>query len=156
MFFVYQRRFEKRIDSILLLVLIFTNLYKIESIDVHSYSLSTSCLTLAMSPSRYKAKVSRHDKQPHKSGKGSNRVILQLPRYDCSPHQNISKTFDSHQYGLTMSIPGLGQDEPEEELVRAGVPTEQVVTHELRKETEWRFEVAIGRSIEVKVCFCLG
>lgn len=50
-----------------------------------------------------------------------------------------------------MSIPGLGQDEPEEELSRAGVPSEQTITHELRKETEWRFEVAIGRSIEVKV-----
>lgn len=53
-----------------------------------------------------------------------------------------------------MSIPGLGQDEPEEELSRVGgIPSEQIITHELRKETEWRFEVAIGRKIEVKVCF---
>lgn len=52
-----------------------------------------------------------------------------------------------------MSIPGLGQDEPEEEFSRVGVPTEQIITHDLRKETEWRFEVAVGKSIEVKVCF---
>lgn len=50
-----------------------------------------------------------------------------------------------------MSIPGLSQDEPDEELARAGASVGQVVTHELKKETEWRFEIDVAKSIEVKI-----
>lgn len=48
-----------------------------------------------------------------------------------------------------MSIPGLGQDEPEEDILhqQAG----QVKLIDLHKEQEWGFEVALGKSIEVKV-----
>ncbi|KAK5085395.1 Cleavage polyadenylation factor subunit clp1 [Lithohypha guttulata] len=48
-----------------------------------------------------------------------------------------------------MSIPGLDQDEPEEDIVRSQAG--QVKLFELKKEQEWRFEVALGRTIEVKI-----
>lgn len=50
-----------------------------------------------------------------------------------------------------MSIPGLGQDEPYEDTVQSQIGQLKVDTHEVQKEQEWRFEVAINRSIEVKV-----
>ena len=45
-----------------------------------------------------------------------------------------------------MSLPGLGLAEPEE------APAVEVTTeHTLLKESEWRFEVAFGKGITVKV-----
>lgn len=44
-----------------------------------------------------------------------------------------------------MSLPGLGLDEPEE------VHTAETTQHELAKEHEWRFEVAVGKYTQVKV-----
>lgn len=44
-----------------------------------------------------------------------------------------------------MNLPGLGLEEPEEEQK---VETTQ---HELAKDCEWRFEVAVGKYIQVKV-----
>lgn len=65
------------------------------------------------------------------------------------PNRTVSKKFISRHGLHTMSIPGLGQDEPEEDIVRSQV--NQVKVFELSKEQEWRFEVAIGKSIEVTV-----
>ena len=48
-----------------------------------------------------------------------------------------------------MSIPGLGQDEPEEDITQSQIG--QVKLIELKKEQEWRFEVALARAVEVKV-----
>lgn len=45
-----------------------------------------------------------------------------------------------------MSLPGLGLDEPEE------VQTIETSQHDLAKENEWRFEVAVGKYVQVKVC----
>lgn len=50
-----------------------------------------------------------------------------------------------------MSIPGLGQDEPQEDNLQSHIGQSKVDVHELYKEHEWRFEVAINKSIEVKV-----
>lgn len=44
-----------------------------------------------------------------------------------------------------MSLPGLGLEEPEE------VHTAETTHHDLGKETEWRFEVAVGKYVQVKV-----
>jgi hypothetical protein len=44
-----------------------------------------------------------------------------------------------------MSLPGLGLSEPEE------VAQSEVIQHNLDKESEWRFEVAAGKYIQVKV-----
>lgn len=44
-----------------------------------------------------------------------------------------------------MSLPGLGLEEPEE------VHTVETVQHDLAKESEWRFEVAVGKYVQVKV-----
>ncbi|EXJ78567.1 hypothetical protein A1O1_08968 [Capronia coronata CBS 617.96] len=44
-----------------------------------------------------------------------------------------------------MSLPGLGLDEPEE------VHVAETTQHELAKEHEWRFEVAVGKYIQVKL-----
>ncbi|KAK5081894.1 Cleavage polyadenylation factor subunit clp1 [Exophiala xenobiotica] len=46
-------------------------------------------------------------------------------------------------------IPGLGQDEPDQEPTQLQVGQTKIV--DLRKEQEWRFEVALARSIEVKI-----
>lgn len=45
-----------------------------------------------------------------------------------------------------MSLPGLQLDSPSEPVVAASV------LHDLGNNTEWRFEVAFGTNIEVKVC----
>ncbi|KAH8602071.1 Pre-mRNA cleavage complex II protein Clp1-domain-containing protein [Bisporella sp. PMI_857] len=49
-----------------------------------------------------------------------------------------------------MSIPGLGQAAP---AARLHAPIQSTVTvhHDLTANSEWRFEVAVGQSIEVKV-----
>ena len=47
---------------------------------------------------------------------------------------------------MSLSLPGLGLDEPEE------VQAVETVQHDLTKETEWRFEVAVGKYIHLKVC----
>ena len=44
-----------------------------------------------------------------------------------------------------MSLPGLGLEEPEE------FHTVETAQHGLEKETEWRFEVPVGKYIQVKV-----
>lgn len=44
-----------------------------------------------------------------------------------------------------MSLPGLQLDAPSE-------PTLVQTVHEIKEATEWRFEVAFGSRIEVKVC----
>jgi hypothetical protein len=44
-----------------------------------------------------------------------------------------------------MSLPGLGLDEPDD------VPEIETTQHDLPKESEWRFEVAVGKYIQVKV-----
>ena len=44
-----------------------------------------------------------------------------------------------------MSLPGLGLEEPEE------VHTVETTLHNLEKETEWRFEVPVGKYVQVKV-----
>ncbi|KAJ9643786.1 uncharacterized protein PV06_09036 [Exophiala oligosperma] len=44
-----------------------------------------------------------------------------------------------------MSLPGLGLSEPEE------VSTVETHQHDLTKECEWRFEVAVGKYVQVKV-----
>ncbi len=44
-----------------------------------------------------------------------------------------------------MSLPGLGLEEPEE------VQTVDTAQHDLGKETEWRFEIAVGKYVQVKV-----
>lgn len=49
-----------------------------------------------------------------------------------------------------MSLPGLQLDSPSEPTVAASV------FHEFGKNTEWRFEVAFGTNIEVKVCLPVG
>lgn len=49
-----------------------------------------------------------------------------------------------------MSIPGLGQEEPDEEISRE-LSGQTVKVAELLKEQEWRFEVAAGKIVEVKV-----
>lgn len=50
-----------------------------------------------------------------------------------------------------MSLPGLQLDSPSEPTVAASA------FHDLGSNTEWRFEVAFGTNIEVKVCsLCWG
>lgn len=44
-----------------------------------------------------------------------------------------------------MSLPGLGLEEPEE------VQKIETTQHELAKDREWRFEVAAGKYVQVKV-----
>ncbi|OQV06926.1 hypothetical protein CLAIMM_11431 [Cladophialophora immunda] len=44
-----------------------------------------------------------------------------------------------------MSLPGLGLEEPEE------VHTVEATQHDLAQETEWRFEVAVGKYVQVKL-----
>ncbi|RAL64005.1 hypothetical protein DID88_003193 [Monilinia fructigena] len=48
-----------------------------------------------------------------------------------------------------MSIPGLGHAVPAAAAVPTAIP--HTNTHELQANSEWRFEVAIGSSVEVKV-----
>lgn len=54
--------------------------------------------------------------------------------------------FNTAFYGNTskMSLPGLDLDAPDETVV---TPT----VHELKEQTEWRFEVAFGTKVEVRV-----
>lgn len=44
-----------------------------------------------------------------------------------------------------MSLPGLGLAEPDEPQ------SLETTEHELSKESEWRFEVAVGKHVTVKV-----
>ncbi|RMZ76342.1 hypothetical protein DV738_g4984, partial [Chaetothyriales sp. CBS 135597] len=46
-----------------------------------------------------------------------------------------------------MNLPGLGLEEPEE------VQSAQIVQHQLAKDSEWRFEVAVGKYVQVKVWY---
>ena len=47
-----------------------------------------------------------------------------------------------------MSLPGLGLTEQPAEVAAAEVPA---TVHELPESSEWRFEVAFGETVEVKV-----
>ena len=49
--------------------------------------------------------------------------------------------------GIHMSLPGLHISTPEPE-------TKSVAAHELKERTEWRFEVAFGTHVEIKVRSC--
>ena len=75
-------------------------------------------------------------------------------RSPLKPFRHVSKHFDNiprhGQKHANMSIPGLGQEEPEEEISHD--LTGQVKVVDLLKEQEWRFEVALGKIVEVKVC----
>jgi hypothetical protein len=44
-----------------------------------------------------------------------------------------------------MSLPGLGLEEPEK------VHIVETTQHDLQKEAEWRFEVPVGKYVQVKV-----
>lgn len=56
-----------------------------------------------------------------------------------------------------MSLPGLGLDESDDDVPGLGQGGGQsggrlvTTSHELSKETEWRFEIGIGKSAEIKV-----
>ncbi|KAL3427221.1 hypothetical protein PVAG01_00730 [Phlyctema vagabunda] len=47
-------------------------------------------------------------------------------------------------------IPGLGQAPPVATLSSAPITAATTAVHELLPNSEWRFEVAIGQSIELK------
>ena len=49
-----------------------------------------------------------------------------------------------HDCALTMSLPGLNISAPVQEV-------KAPVAYDLREGTEWRFEVAFGTKVEVKV-----
>lgn len=51
-----------------------------------------------------------------------------------------------------MSLPGLGLEEPNDASFGQGSQTQNF---NLKKESELRFEVATGRSVDVKVCLLL-
>lgn len=51
----------------------------------------------------------------------------------------------SHVQDGVMSLPGLGLEEPEE------IQKVETTQHELAKNSEWRFEVAAGKYVQVKV-----
>lgn len=46
---------------------------------------------------------------------------------------------------MSLSLPGLGLDEPEE------AQAVETVQHDLAKESEWRFEVPVGKYVHLKV-----
>ena len=56
----------------------------------------------------------------------------------------IKAAFPGHANSSTMSLPGLDLSAPVETVV---TPT----VHELKEQTEWRFEVAFGTKVEVRV-----
>ena len=81
--------------------------------------------------------------------------VWHAPSRTPSPH--VSRRLTArHVANMSIpGIPGLGQDEPDEDTSHGQVGQTKVV--DLKKEQEWRFEVALNRSIEVKVqctCFC--
>lgn len=53
-----------------------------------------------------------------------------------------------------MSLPGLGLDESDEEAPTGSVGTIRTDSHVIPKENEWRFEVALGKTIQFKVRRC--
>ena len=57
----------------------------------------------------------------------------------------IKAAFPGHANIFEMSLPGLELSAPVETVV---TPT----VHELKEQTEWRFEVAFGTKLEVRVC----
>lgn len=58
--------------------------------------------------------------------------------------ERLLSLYDS-SHNDEMSLPGLGLSEPEE------VSTVETHQHDLTKECEWRFEVAVGKYVQVKV-----
>ena len=60
------------------------------------------------------------------------------------PAKAVKDTFPRHAHDYKMSLPGLEISAPVETVT---VPT----VHELKEQTEWRFEVAFGTKIELRV-----
>lgn len=58
--------------------------------------------------------------------------------------QAVNVAFPGHANTSKMSLPGLDLSAPDEIVV---TPT----VHELKEQTEWRFEVAFGTKVEVRV-----
>lgn len=56
----------------------------------------------------------------------------------------VKVTLPGHAYTSKMSLPGLDLSAPVETFA---TPT----VHELKEQTEWRFEVAFGTKVEVRV-----
>lgn len=56
----------------------------------------------------------------------------------------VNVAFPGHANTSKMSLPGLDLSAPDETVV---TPT----VHELKEKTEWRFEVAFGTKVEVRV-----
>lgn len=50
-----------------------------------------------------------------------------------------------------MSLPGLGLDESDEEVPTGSVGTIRTDSHVIPKENEWRFEVALNKTVKLKV-----
>lgn len=61
-----------------------------------------------------------------------------------SLHHRLALVHFQFRHGV-MSLPGLGLSEPEE------VAQTETSHHDLNKDSEWRFEVAAGKYIQVKV-----
>jgi hypothetical protein len=60
-------------------------------------------------------------------------------------HLSLRSSLRSQVQDGVMSLPGLGLEEPEE------VQKVETTQHELAKDHEWRFEVAAGKYIQLKV-----
>lgn len=56
----------------------------------------------------------------------------------------VKVTLPGHAYTSNMSLPGLDLSAP---VKTFATPT----VHELKEQTEWRFEVAFGTKVEVRV-----
>lgn len=51
-----------------------------------------------------------------------------------------------------MNLPGLGLDDADDgETPDVGLGQVKVDTHDIRERGEWRFEVAVGKAVVVKV-----
>ena len=84
--------------------------------------------------------------------KGIKELMLdfpQTPETPETPENNrpanaVKVTIPGHAKTSKMSLPGLDLSAPVETVV---TPT----VHELKEQTEWRFEVAFGTKVEVRV-----
>lgn len=70
-----------------------------------------------------------------------------------SPHGRLTTKYPStkspSRRRQVMSIPGLDQDEPVQDFREAVVQSKVL---EVKKESEWRFEVNVSRTVTLKVC----
>jgi hypothetical protein len=60
-------------------------------------------------------------------------------------HLPLRSSLRSQIQNGVMSLPGLGLEEPEE------LQKVETTQHELAKDREWRFEVAAGKYVQLKV-----